>query len=288
MINVKTKEFQCIQKLMYDQTGVHLRDCKTALVNNRLRKRLAVHGFDNFQDYCDLLMNSPAGKKELIEFVDALTTNETYFFRNPEHFDYIHDTIVPELMQQQKAKGVKTLSIWCAACSSGEEPYSLAITFQERPALYRSWNITIIGTDISNAMIQRARQGVFKPYAVAKMPASLKKKYFRYDAEEDLYTLTDEIRDKVSFHCRNLLKPFPYGTMDIILCRNAMIYFNKESKQIVAENLYQALESNGYLVVGYADNFIQSRTELKYIQPTVFKKEQSTMETKRLGRGHNE
>lgn len=284
---VSTTEFKLFQKLMYQETGVHLRDSKKTLVSNRLRKRLTAYGLQSYKKYYDLLTKSSSGRDEIPQFVDALTTHETYFFRNPEHFDYLLETILPEVMNNKRNRNSNHIRIWCAACSTGEEPYSLAILLQEKK-FYEEWKFSIKGTDISRAVIQRAEQGIFKPYAVAKMKAQYKDKYFTGDPEAKYYHLNDTIKNKVSFHQLNLLESFPYGKVDIILCRNAMIYFNRESKQIVADNLYNTLTTGGYLIVGYADNFIQNQTNLQYIKPTVYKKNIEKADNKRTNRGQHE
>lgn len=278
MTTVSTSEFQLFQKLIYDKTGIHLRSCKKVLVTNRLRKRLAAHGLTSYKKYYDLLTKSAAGRDEMDRFVDALTTNETYFFRNAEHFDYLSDTILPEVMDRKEKLRSNRIRIWCAACSSGEEPYSLAILLHEREENFAPWDISIVGTDISQEMIKKAKLGIFNRYAVSKMPEEYRDRYFEYHTDTNRYHLKDIIKNRVSFSRRNLLQSFPYGKVDIIFCRNTMIYFNKDSKQRVADNLYASLNRGGYLIVGYADNFLQNQTPFQYIKPTVFKKGGSNLE----------
>jgi len=143
----------------------------------------------------------------------------------------------------------------------------------ERKEDFAEWDISIVGTDISQEMIKKAKIGIFNRYAVSKMPEEYRDRYFDYHADTNRYHLKDIIRNRVSFSRRNLLQSFPYGKVDIIFCRNTMIYFNKESKQRVADNLYASLARGGYLIVGYADNFLQNQTLFQYIKPTIFKKE---------------
>jgi chemotaxis protein methyltransferase CheR len=270
--HVSDREFELIRRLIYDKAGIHLRDSKKNLVSNRLRKRLDHFGFDSYQKYYDLIAKMPEEKSEIAQFINALTTNETFFFRHPEHFEYLEKNIFPRIVEQDKPARSRKIRIWCAACSSGEEPYSIALLIQANPFRYREWSIEILGTDINGNMIDMARQGVYSPYAVGRMRPDFRKRYFEFNPRENAYRLAETVRRRVRFDRSNLLTPPVHGKFDVIFCRNVMIYFDAESKKRALQHLYDSLAADGTLIVGYAESLLGDQTRFKYVMPTVYRK----------------
>jgi chemotaxis protein methyltransferase CheR len=273
-MNFSDHEFNLIRRLIYDKSGIHLKESKKTLVFNRLRKRLSACGLESYKKYVDLLTRDPKGHAELPHFVDALTTNETFFFRHPEHFKYIVDSVIPQAMER---KGAGTadgrIRIWSAACSSGEEPYTVAMCLHRSADRYRGWIFDIAASDISRNALEKARTGAYSAYSVSKMPEEYRRRYFTFDRGAATYLLHDEIKRMVRFHSANLLHPFPQGKFDLVLCRNAMIYFDAESKERVLANLFESLVPGGTLIVGYAESMLNRSNRFKYCMPTVFRKE---------------
>jgi len=265
MQSINEMEFKLIKRLIFSETGVYLKDHKRSMVSNRLRKRLETCGMDTYKKYYDFLTKNPDGKQELTEFVNCLTTNETFFFRHSEQIEYLTEIILPQMMEKQKR-----IRIWSAACSSGEEPYSIAMQIREKMGCNALKSIEIIASDINRNMILKAKAGLYKPYAVQRMPIDYKKKYFT--DVEDLFMLSDTIQNQVQFYQSNLLEPFRHGQFDVIFCRNVMIYFNQDSKSRALTNLYGGLRTQGYLITGYAESLLNNQNLFQFIQPAIYQK----------------
>ncbi|MDM7925742.1 MAG: protein-glutamate O-methyltransferase CheR, partial [bacterium] len=253
------------------------KESKKALVHNRLQKRLAACGLTSLRAYLDLLNRDPEGRSELAGFVDALTTNETFFFRHPEHFELLVDDLIPRIIERKTASGSgRRIRIWSAACSSGEEPYTAAMVLHQNAERFRGWAFEIIGTDINRSVLEKARSGLYTSYAVSKMPDAYRRRYFTADPAAGTFRLKDEIRQLVRFHAANLLQPFSFGKFDVIFCRNVMIYFDAASKETALHHLHGSLFPGGTLIVGYAESMLNHHDRFRYIMPTVYQREDST------------
>ena len=212
-LNIKRlteEEFKKFAKLIYDESGIYMKDSKITLLSNRLRKRLAALSLNEFSDYYKYLesLTGEAKKKEYEELLDVVSTNETYFFRNERHFEALKDYCIPELV---KIKKDKTLRIWSAACSTGEEPYTIAICIMESMKYLQGWNIEIIATDIAPSVLEFAREGYYSGRRIEKVPPEYLKKYFTLvDKEKGLYRINDNLKKMVNFYYLNFFKnPFP-------------------------------------------------------------------------------
>ncbi len=255
-LNIKRlteEEFKKFAKLIYDESGIYMKDSKITLLSNRLRKRLAALSLNEFSDYYKYLENltGEAKKKEYEELLDVVSTNETYFFRNERHFEALKDYCIPELI---KIKKDKTLRIWSAACSTGEEPYTIAICVMESMKYLQGWNIEIIATDIAPSVLEFAREGYYSGRRIEKVPPEYLKKYFTLvDKEKGLYRINDNLKKMVNFYYLNFFKnPFPKN-LDIIFCRNVMIYFDKAHQRELVANFYQSIYEHGYLFIGHSE-----------------------------------
>ena len=255
-LNIKRlteEEFSKFAKLIYDESGIYMKDSKITLLSNRLRKRLAALSLNEFSDYYNYLekLTGEAKKKEYEELLDVVSTNETYFFRNERHFEALTDYCLPELA---KIKKDRKLKIWSAACSTGEEPYTIAICVMEQMKLFHGWDIEIIATDIAPSVLEFAREGYYSGRRIEKVPPELLKKHFTLeDKEKGVYKINADLKKMVNFYYLNFFKnPFPKN-IDIIFCRNVMIYFDKVHQKELVANFYQSIYDHGYLFIGHSE-----------------------------------
>ncbi|HEX9934284.1 MAG TPA: protein-glutamate O-methyltransferase CheR [bacterium] len=271
--SVRDSEFELIKRLIYQKAGIFLKDHKKTLVANRLRKRLDTLGLDNYRDYYDYITQNPTGRHELSVFIDCLTTNETFFFRYREQLDYLTQTILPERIVRKRRD--EKIRVWSAGCSSGEEPYSIAILMNERFERNALDSMEIVASDISQSAIEKAQLGAYRPYAVQRIQEPLKKKYFVKDTKSEDFQLNGEIQKRIRFFRHNLLEPFRQGKFDVVLCCNVLIYFDKESKNKAIANIFQSLKSDGCFLVGFSESLMENMSQFAYIRPAVYRKMES-------------
>jgi chemotaxis protein methyltransferase CheR len=249
--------FREFRDFIYNHSGIYFSDAKKELLESRIMKRLTTHKLFTYEEYFALLQ-SPAGRVELPALYESITINETYFFRTAQQFEVMEQVLLPEIIRarQERGEANPTIKIWSAAASSGEEAYTIAVVIAEKiKPLYPNVKFQIIGTDINNSVIETARSGVYKEYAVRNIPQELLKKYFTIEGNN--YHLSPEIRSSVSFHHFNLFDDAAMNTVrgiDVIFCCNVLIYFDVVSKKKVIENLYKSLDEGGYLFVGYSES----------------------------------
>lgn len=239
--------FRQLRDLIHGLCGIYVPDTKKYLLETRLARRLAGMRMATFDEYLSHLRMD--GAQELPHLFDAVTTNETYFFREPQQFDVLFQAVFPRLIAR---KGSKDLAIWSAACSTGDEPYTLAILLRETLPDVRA---VIVGSDISESALESARRGVYNSYAVRLVPEIIQRKYFRRG--EDVFELDESIRRVVRFQNLNLIDERKMRLMrnfDVILCRNVLIYFDDRAKQKAVSLLYDSLASQGSLVVGASES----------------------------------
>jgi len=244
-----SQQFELFQKFIYERSGIKIDLSKITLASNRIRRRLQPSNCQNFSEYYHFI-TSKSGSTELVGFIDAITTNETSFFRTPSNFEWFKHVYVGELLRD-KADGKRepNLRIWSAACSSGEEPYSIAMCLAEASVALRGWTIQIIGTDISESALKAARNAIYRKRTMQEMDDAKVRRYFLEENPGD-FRLQPTIRQMVEFKHHNLMKPFLEKPFDCIWLRNVLIYFDRESKAQVIESLVKSLVSGGYLVVG--------------------------------------
>ncbi len=268
---ISDDEFRLIQKLIYQQAGIHIKDHKRAMVTNRLRKRLDSFGFSSYLRYYNFVTRDPGGGKELAEFINCLTTKETYFFRHSEQFNFLIEVLLPEL-RQKKNRASDRIRIWCAACSSGEEPYSIAMLVDENLPAAQRRSVEIVGSDINQCMVDKAQAGVYGPHSMSRTPAAYRQKYFEVNEEGDQFRLSEAIRKRVNFFRHNLIEPFSHGLFDVIFCRNVLIYFDQESKHKALGNLHRSLNRDGHLIIDYALSLFNNQPFFRFRKPTVYQK----------------
>jgi chemotaxis protein methyltransferase CheR len=262
MFNLTDQEFRGFQNLVYDKAGIFLSDIKKNLLTNRLQSRLRNLRLQSFNEYYKYVLKD---SEELKNFLDAVTTHETSFFRDPRLFDALALKILPEIAKSKKA-GQK-VRIWSAACSTGEEPYSIAIVILET-ALER--DTVIYAADISIGSLNKAKEGRYGADKLTNLKDALIKNYFLKDG--DVYKVSNKVKGLVKFIHHNLKEPFKEDNMDIIFCRNVLIYFDKESKRGVIKELHRCLTDGGYLFLGGAESLQDFQAGFKYIAPSIYKK----------------
>ena len=247
--NLSVEQFNRFREFIYKTSGIKVDEKKISMLSHRIRGRLSAGEFDCFDAYYRHV-TSFAGKDELEYFLDAVTTNETYFFRSGAHFEWFKRDFINERLLAKKESSGRTIRVWSAACSTGEEAYSLAICFAENSLRLRDWTIEIVGTDISEAVLKRAREGEYKQRSLDEVDDTRLRRWFKANTTGDAWTVRKDVRSPVRFVLHNLIEPIKEKPFDCIFIRNVLIYFDRESKKKVIKHLMSALAPGGYLVVG--------------------------------------
>jgi chemotaxis protein methyltransferase CheR len=271
------KDFLRVSQFIHKQYGIHLSLAKKTLLEGRLRKRLKQCAIDTFGGYCDYLFTEQGMKEELIYMIDAVTTNKTDFFREPHHFEFLTLQALPELIGNCKGPLRKKIQAWSAACSTGEEPYTLAMVLSEFALNCPGFDYSVLATDISTKVLDIAETAVYNEEKIVPVPFALKKKYLlkSKDQSKKIVRITPELRSKVTFHRFNLMDShFPIAEpMDVIFCRNVMIYFDLETQERLVRQFHQRLSPGGYLFMGHAESIKNMNVPLRYVAPTIYQKE---------------
>ena len=248
--------FRLLRDFIHGYCGIYFDDGSKYLLERRLARRLELHRLRSFEEYYHFLRYDRKREEELTALIDNLTTNETYFFRENAQLHAFSEEILPDL--RERLAGRKSLRIWSAGCSTGEEPYTIAILLLESGDWWRDWQVEIIGSDINQRVLHTARKGVYKKGAHRATDPGMLAKYFTPDEKGD-YRVIDRVKELVSFSYVNLLDPHKtslIGGMDVIFCRNVIIYFDREAKKKVIESFYHKLRDGGYLLLGHSESLI--------------------------------
>lgn len=266
-IELDDKQFNKVCALVYRLSGIHLRQGKEALVKTRLMKRLRKLNIASFDDYINLI-ESKAGQSELGMMIDVMTTNKTSFFREQPHFDFLSKAILPGINKNK-------IRIWSAACSSGQEAYSIAILLREKMPDVDFLDIRILATDISRRMLEEANEGVYDEDKMEGIAKEILCKYFSKIKSSSIveYKVKDCVRKMISVASLNLLSNWPMkGPFDVIFCRNVMIYFDRPTQQKLVDRFWNILESGGYLFVGHSEGLSAVKHKFKYVQAAIYRK----------------
>lgn len=272
MINISDKEFQHLSAYVKNNYGINLSEKKKSLVVGRLQNILLEHNFKNFSQYYDYILSDTSGEA-VTGLINKITTNHTYFMREPEHFNFFKNKVLPFL--ENSVQGAKDLRIWSAGCSSGEEPYTLAMIISDYFGEEKLWwDTRILATDISMKVINKAKAGVYSDEQVNAIPKIWKLKYFE-KIDENNWRIKESIKKEVIFRIFNLMnKSFPFKKkFHVIFCRNVMIYFDNETKDNLVNKFYEYTEPGGYLFIGHSESLNKEKTKYKYIMPAVYRKE---------------
>ena len=268
--------FSDFRELVYKKSGIKLDDGKESLVRSRVGKRMHALRITDYEEYLKFLTQDESGK-EMVHFLDAISTNVTSFFREPDHFQLLEN-----ILKKWSLSGQKRLRIWSAACSTGEEAYSIAITALEATPVRRDsqstkgehQDIRILATDISTRVLEKAQLGIYEAEKIERVPKNLRKVYFEQISAPDtaLFRVKPILRDMIVFKRLNLSDPpFPMrGPMDVIFCRNVMIYFDRDTRQKLLEEIHRLLKTHGHLIVGHAESLAGLTNGFTAVRPSVY------------------
>ncbi|RII28339.1 MAG: chemotaxis protein CheR [Geobacter sp.] len=268
-------DFTRLSRFIYDECGIRMPPSKKTMLEARLNRRLRELGMRSFTDYCTHLFGN-SGVEERVTMIDLATTNKTDFFREADHFSYLTQQALPEWRQRRGGGGSRRLMVWSAGCSTGEEPYTLAMVLQEFAAGCGDFDFRILATDISTQVLGKAQLAVYHEDRVAPVPLYLKRKYLlrSKDRENGLVRVVPELRAKVSFRRLNFMAG-DFGlreTMDIIFCRNVIIYFDRPTQERLLNRLCAHLHPGGLIFMGHSETLSGLDVPLTQVSPTVYRK----------------
>ncbi|ACM59705.1 chemotaxis protein methyltransferase CheR [Caldicellulosiruptor bescii] len=256
-IVLNNQEWYIIRDFIYKITGLYFSDDKKSYIQKRLKIAMDNLAITDFWEY---LKRIETDRNALNKLLELITTNETYFFRDIPQLDMFSKDVLPELLNRKASKGDFRLKIWSAGCSTGEEPYTIAIILKERLEYFDDWDIEILGTDISERVLRLAQDAIYLPRSLKDVPEYIKLKYFEYSPVDKMYKLKDEIKKLVTFRYLNLYDESKMRLMrnyDVIFCRNVLIYFDEESRKKVVEYFYDALNPGGYIFLGHSESILR-------------------------------
>jgi len=264
------EEFSYVKKLAYTQFGIHLADTKKSLIESLISNIINAKGYTSFMQYFKNIERDKSGV-EMNEFINRLTTNHTYFFREEKHFDFLKEHLLPTLFKKESR--TRDLRIWSAGCSSGEEAFTLAMIIDEMLGEEKKlWDTTILATDISHRVLEKANNGLYPKEELEKVASRYTQKYFIQKGGH--YEVTPYLRKQVVFRKFNLTHTFNFKKpFHIIFCRNVLIYFDKASKESVLKKFYHSLEPGGYLFIGHSETMETSNIGFKFVRPSIYVKE---------------
>jgi len=270
------EEFTWIGQMVHKHCGINLHQGKKELVRARLAKRLRVGGFQTVKAYMDYVLADRSGAA-FTELIDSLSTNLTSFYRESSHFDYLRDVFLPQLAERKLRTNNRIIRAWSSACSSGEEPYTMAITLLEQFGSQapngQPWDVRILATDISTRVLRLAETGIYDRKRVEPVPMPLKTKYLvpnRIEGEQ-VFQPSQALRSIIRFRHLNLMDHWPFtGPFDIIFCRNVMIYFDKPTQQRLVNRFYDCLSPGGLLFTGHSESLTGVSHKMRYVQPTIY------------------
>jgi chemotaxis protein methyltransferase CheR len=273
---MKAREFQKFSSFIYDLVGIQLPPTKMTMLESRLDKRLRSLGISSYEEYGDFVFSEEGKQAELIHLIDAVTTNKTDFFREPGHFQFLTDTTLPTLMKKRDITRDNPVRIWSAGCSSGEEPYTLAMVLEEFASANADFHYSILASDISTRILETARKAIYAEDRIADIALPLKKKYLlrSKDRANPRVRICPKLRAKISFRRINFMHT-DFGIaekMDIVFCRNVIIYFDKTTQQALMRKFHQQLRPGGYLFLGHSETLNGIDIDFKSVGSTVYLK----------------
>ncbi len=270
-MQMNDQEFLDLSNYIRTNFGINLSMKKKTLLKSRLNSVLKTESFDSLSQYYDHLMSDNSGIV-ISDLVDRITTNHTYFYREKKHFDFLWDTVFPEIVKKNSSQ--RDIRIWSAGCSSGEEPYTIAILLMEYFKKIKSfWDKKLLATDISSKALEIAKEGVYDKDNISNLPPGWKNSYFK-KTKDGLYKLNDNVRKEVILRRLNLMNKFSFKKkFDVIFCRNVMIYFDNETTHRLVNKFYDLLDTGGYLFISHSESLDRRITKFKYIRPSIYMKE---------------
>lgn len=273
-LGLKDNEFHKLSRYVYETAGINLHGGKKELVKARLGKILRQRDFRSFGQYYDHVVNDESGH-ELKILLDSISTNLTYFFREPQHFEFLTGKALPEIMRRKTTSREKILRFWSAGCSSGEEAYSIAIAVHEALDGVEKWQIKILATDLSTKVLDTANLGIYEEKKLEAIPYELKRRYFQKGDNrwKGYFKAKKELRKTITFLRLNFMEDFSFAEpFDLIFCRNVMIYFDNLVKERLVGKFFRHLAIGGYLFIGHAESLTGVKYQFKYIRPSVYQR----------------
>jgi chemotaxis protein methyltransferase CheR len=265
-----SEDFEALRKLVKQITGINLSDQKRELVYGRLARRLRVLQLQSFAQYREILAQD--GCREIAQFCNAITTNLTSFFREPHHFDYLRDQVLLPMVNSGTAR---RLRIWSAGCSTGEEPYSIAMTILEALPDLRRWDVRILATDLDSDVLERGRRGLYTEDRIKNLTLQRRMRFFRERRERDglCHEVTPELKSLITFKQLNLMHPLPMrGPLDAIFCRNVVIYFDKDTQRDLFSRVAQLQQPGNLLFLGHSESLFKVSEQYSLIGKTVYRR----------------
>ena len=257
--------------------GIKMPDAKKTMLQSRLQKRLRVMKMSSYDEYYDFVFSARGTEDELGHMIDAITTNKTDFFREPKHFEYLEQVILPDFLKIAQTKGAKVFRFWSAGCSTGAEPYTLAMVLSEFTAQHAGFRFSILATDISQRVLEEAKDGIYSEVMVAPVPFALRKKYLLKSKTswKAAVRIIPDLRAKVGFGRLNFMeKDFRLGqALDVVFCRNVMIYFDRQTQEQVVNRFCRYLNPGGYLFIGHSETLSGLKVPLTQVRPTIYRKQ---------------
>ncbi len=272
-MQITDQEFNLLRKLVYDNFGINLTEQKRSLVVGRLHQLLRSHGFGTFKEYYDFLIRDKS-HANLTELINRISTNYSFFYREKAHFDFFTKTALPEVTNRLQRQNSNDIRIWTAGCSTGEEPYMLAMLMLNHFGFdYSRWNAGILATDISDRALTAAKQAVYPADRVKGVPPMLLNKYFEKRPAGEV-AVKEQIKNEVTFRRLNLMNPqFPFKKpFHMIFCRNVMIYFDKETRDNLVSKFHAMTEPGGYLFIGHSETLGRDQGFYRYIMPATYQR----------------
>lgn len=257
-LDLSDYDFELFRNLIYKQCGINFTQVNKSVLETRIMAALKKHNISDLLEFYNLLISED---KELIDFIDDITTNLTKFFRIEKHFEVLKKEILPQIALRKKKNKLNDISIWSAGCSTGEEPYSVAMTCLETPEL-NGFNINILASDISLKCLVKAKEGVYDKDKVLTIPKDYLEKYF-YETEEK-YIVKKNLKDIITFDYHNLMHLGIQKNIDVILCRNVLIYFDEAGRKVVEQRFYDTLNEHGCLLLGHSESLLYINTIFVY------------------------
>jgi len=270
---LSSREFARLSGFIYEQCGIKMPEVKKTMLEGRLQKRLRTLGMKSFEEYGSYLFSPEGHRLEVVQMIDLVTTNKTDFFREPEHFDYLTERVLPEWCQRH---GGRRLTVWSAGCSTGQEPYTLAMVLSEFAARQPGFDFQILATDISTRVLEKAKNAIYAEELLSPVPLPLKKKYLlrSKDRSSGLVRIAPELRQKVSFRRLNFLEG-DFGLreqLDIIFCRNVIIYFDRQTQERLLQRFYGHMRPGAHIFMGHSETLSGLDVPLASVYPTVYRK----------------
>ena len=251
--------FELFRALIYDESGIHFSDTNRSILDGRLRERLKISGLKGVEDYYALVRKDPG---EMKVFLDSITTNLTRFFRNQAHFQSLEYFVIPEIVKKKKEQNTKTIRIWSAGCSTGEEPYSIAILCSE--LLPPGYKLEITASDLSLKSLMTAKEGYYPDSRVTGVPEKYLKKYF--ERVPDGYRVCDRIKSTITYDYHNLKFDSGLEKQDIVFCRNVIIYFDQAAQKAVIDKFWNVMDDRSYLFIGHSESLFGMKTKFEFIK----------------------